>query len=126
MSYSVYLKLLSQIAKKKAKIEFQDSLIFIEAGPQKNQWTFSTQVFCGDPVIPSSIHQCVSSSGSLKYQGRHAELKLDAETHTVQFTDIMEGPLTYIPFRSFLGEFTDMAHEWREILDDIGHASSFR
>lgn len=126
MSHAVYLKVLSQISKKKAKFDFQDAVIFIEAGPKKNQWTFSTQVFCGDPSIPSSVHQCVSSSGKLRWEGGHAELKLDAVNNTVQFVDILEGPLTYIPFRSFLSAFSDQAHEWREILDDISHASSFR
>jgi hypothetical protein len=124
MSYKSYVLFLSQISSKpKAQIHFQDFPITIQKGTEKNRWIISTSVFVGEERLPSHVQDCVSSSGSLKWQTNGAYLKTDRETCTVSLVQEVTCTLTYIPYTQLLTDFSDLAAEWKEIFDDKGHTS---
>lgn len=121
MSYDAFLLVMSQLAgKRKARVVIDSEVIFFEASQKKSHYTLYTKVYSGDGYLPKNVRSCVSSSGLLRWQQSGAYLKLDPFTHSVYlFQEIeMEGG-KYIPFRHHLSDFSMVAAEWREILQDF-------
>ena len=121
MSYDAFLVVMSQLAgSKKARVVIDGEVIFFEASEKKNYWTLYTKVFVGEGFLPKSVRGCVSSSGVLRWQDSGAYLKLDISSHCVyliQEVEMQEGK--YIPFKHYLSDFSIVAEEWKEILQDI-------
>lgn len=121
MSYDAFLRVMSQLAgKRKARIVIQSEVIFFEASEKKDHYTLYTKVYSGDGYLPKNVRSCVSSSGLLRWQQSGAYLKLDPLTHSVYlFQEIEMEVGKYIPFRHHLSDFSMVASEWREILQDF-------
>jgi regulatory protein YycI of two-component signal transduction system YycFG len=114
---------LSQIStQKKAKVIYQDQQVLIEKGNKKNQWTLSTKVFSGDGKIPHSVQECISSSGTFRWQLGGAYLKVDSSNHTVSLIQTIDTSMTYIPFKEVMTYFVSVADEWREIFEDFSES----
>ena len=120
MSYNVFLLVMSQLAtNRKARIVFEDKMFFFEKTSEK-RWIFSMKVFAGEGYLPGSVYSCVSSSGMLRWQKSGAYLKLDPISHSVYLfeeIDIEEGK--FIPFKHHLSDFSTVAAEWTEILQEL-------
>jgi hypothetical protein len=125
MAYNAFLLVLNQLAGNRiARIVFEDKVIFFEKSKQ-NCWTLYTKLFAGDGYLPSSVRSCVSSGGVLRWQHNGAYLKLDSASHSVYLfeeIEIEEGK--YIPFKHHLSDFSMVAAEWTEILQELGHRDS--
>jgi hypothetical protein len=121
MSYDAFLLVMSQLAgKRKARVVIKGEVIFFETSPKKNHWVLYTKVFSGDGYLPKNVRSCVSSSGVLRWQHSGAYLKLDPLTHSVfLFQEIEMEKDKYIPFKHHLSDFSMVAAEWREILQDF-------
>ncbi len=121
MSYDAFLLVMSQLAgKRKARVVLKGEVIFFETSPKKNHWVLYTKVFSGDGYLPKDVRSCVSSSGVLRWQHSGAYLKLDPLTHSVfLFQEIEMEKDKYIPFKHHLSDFSMVAAEWREILQDF-------
>ncbi len=121
MSYDAFLLVMSQLAgKRKARVVLQGKVIFFEASQRKNHWVLYSKVFSGDGYLPKNVRSCVSSSGVLRWQHSGAYLKLDPLTHSVYlFQEIEMEKGKYIPFKHHLSDFSMVAAEWREILQDF-------
>jgi hypothetical protein len=121
MSYDAFLVIMSQLAgHRKARVVINGEVIFFEPSEKKNHWTLYTKVFVGEGFIPKSVRACVSSGGILRWQANGAYLKLDIPSHCVyliQEVEMQDGK--YIPFKHYLSDFSAVADEWREILQDI-------
>lgn len=121
MSYDAFLLVMSQLAgNRKARVVIDENVIFFEAFQKKNRLKIYTKVFNGDGYLPKSVRSCVSSSGILQWQNRGAYLKLDSLTDSVllvQEVEMEEGK--YIPFKHHLSDFSTVAQEWKEILQDF-------
>ena len=121
MSYDAFLVIMSQLAgNRKARVVINGDVIFFEAGEKKNHWTLYTKVFVGEGFLPKSVRSCISSNGVLRWQNSGAYLKLDVPSHCVyliQEVEMEEGK--YIPFKHYLTDFSVVAEEWKEILQDI-------
>ncbi len=128
MSYDAFLLVMSQLAgKKKARVVIQGQVIFFEPGHKKNHWILSTQIFCGEGYLPSSVRSCVSSGGMLRWQQSGAYLKLDPKNHCVHlFEEIQMEENRYIPFKSYLNEFLSIATEWKDILHELADRDTAR
>ncbi len=124
MSYSSFLIAAGQMSsKKKARIEVNDHLIFIEALPQKGRWSLFTKVFHLDGYIPPSVQDCLSGAEYLRWQHEGAYLKVDAVSQSVYFVQEVEMPVgKYIPFRRHLNAFMDAADEWRETIQSFAQS----
>jgi hypothetical protein len=120
MSYDSFLLVMSQLSgDRKARVVIQDNIIFFEK-TKKNHWTLFTKVYSGDGFLPNSVRSCVSSSGVLRWQHGGAYLKLDLHSHSVclfEEIEIEEGK--YIPFKHHLSNFSTIATEWQEILQEF-------
>jgi hypothetical protein len=127
MCYKAFLLVMSQLAgKRKARVVIQDRVIFFEASQKENHLILSTSVYSGDGNLPLNVRSCVSSRGVLRFQGNGAHLKLDppsSSVHLVQEVRMEEGK--YIPFRHHLSDFSMVADQWREILQDFAERDSF-
>jgi hypothetical protein len=125
MAYNAFLLVLNQLAGNRiARIVFEDKVIFFEKS-KENRWTLYTKLFAGDGYLPSSVRSCVSSGGVLRWQHNGAYLKLDSASHSVYLfeeIEIEEGK--YIPFKHHLSDFSMVAAEWTEILQELGHRDS--
>jgi hypothetical protein len=121
MSYDAFLLVMSQLAgKRKARIVIQGEVIFFEASQRKNHYILYTKVYSGDGYLPKNVRSCVSSSGLLQWQHSGAYLKLDPLTHSVYlFEEVQMEAGKYIPFKHHLNDFSTVAAEWREILQDF-------
>jgi hypothetical protein len=120
MSYDAFLLVMSQLAgNRKARVVIQGNIIFFEKF-KKNYWTFYTKVYSGDGYLPNSVRSCVSSSGMLRWQHDGAYLKLDPHSHSVYlFEEIEMEQGKYIPFKHHLSDFSIVAAEWKEILQEF-------
>lgn len=120
MSYDAFLVVMSQLAgNRKARVVIQENIIFFEKS-KKNHWTFYTKVYSGDGYLPSSVRSCVSSGGMLRWQHRGAYLKLAPDSHSVYlFEEIEMEEGKYIPFKHHLSDFSTVATEWKEILQEF-------
>lgn len=120
MSYSAFLLVMSQLAdNRKARVVIQGNLFFFER-MRKNHWNLSTKVYSGDDYLPNSVRTCVSSAGVFRWQPSGAYLKLDHHSHSVYLfeeIEIKEGK--YLPFKRHLSDFSAVAAEWKEILQDV-------
>jgi hypothetical protein len=120
MSYNAFLLVMSQLAgNRKARVVIQGNIIFFEK-TKKNHWILYTKVYSGDGYLPNSVRSCVSSGGVLRWQHSGAYLKLDPPSHSVYLfeeIEIEEGK--YIPFKHHLGDFSTVAAEWKEILQEF-------
>jgi hypothetical protein len=116
---------MSQLAgNQKARIVFEDKVVFFEKN-KENHWVLYTKVFAGDGDLPNSVRSCVSSGGVLRWQENGAYLKLDAASHSVYLfeeIEIEEGK--YIPFKHHLSDFSTVAAEWIEILQELADRDS--
>jgi hypothetical protein len=121
MSYDAFLLVMSQLAgKRKARVVIEGEVVFFEASSKKDQWTLYTKVYSGDGYLPANVRSCVSSSGVLRWQHNGAYLKLDPITHSVYlFQEVEMEENKYIPFKRHLADFSMVANEWREILQDF-------
>jgi hypothetical protein len=121
MSYNAFLLVMSQLAgKKKARIVVQGNVIFFEASEKKNHLKLYTKVYSGDGYLPKSVRSCVSSSGVLRWQRGGAYIKLDHQTHSVFLIEEVEMEQgKYIPFKNLLSDFSLVAAEWKEILQEF-------
>ena len=121
MSYSAFLLVMSQLASnRKARVVVQENVIFFEKSKRKDHLILYTKVFSGDGFLPNSVRSCVSSSGGLHWQQSGAYLKLDLSSNSVYLfeeTALEEGK--YIPFRHHLNDFSTVAAEWKEILQEF-------
>jgi hypothetical protein len=121
MPYQAFLHLITQLAgSKKARVVLQGNVIFFETSNIKNQFTLSTKVYSGDGRLSPHVCSCVSSNGTLRWQQGGAYLKLDPITHSVYLiedVEMEEGK--YIPFRDRLSDFSSVAEEWKEILQNL-------
>lgn len=121
MSYDAFLLLMSQLAgKRKARIVVKENVIFFDTLDKKNHMKIYTKVYGGDGYLPKSVRSCVSSSGVLRWQHGGAYIKLDPETHSVfliQEVEMQQGK--YIPFKNVLSDFSLLADEWKEILQEF-------
>jgi hypothetical protein len=126
MSYNAYLMVLSQLStRKKAQCVIQGSVIFVESKPSNNDWSISTKIFDSEHgKLPSTLKKSLTSSGLLRWQERGAYLKLDAETNHVYLIQEIQASKKYIPFRHIMSDFTDVATEWKQILDDFSLADN--
>jgi hypothetical protein len=120
MSYNAFLLVMSQLAShKKARVVFQDNTIFFEK-MKKNFLTLYTKIYSGDGCFPSSVRSCMSSNGVLRWQHSGAYLKLDLSSHSIYlFEEIKIEEGKYIPFKHRLDDFSIVAAEWREILQEL-------
>jgi hypothetical protein len=120
MSYNAFLFVMSQLAgNRKARVVIQENIIFFEK-TKKNHWTLCTKVYSGEDSLPSSVRSCVSNGGVLRWQHRGAYLKLDPHSPSVNLLEeieIEEGK--YIPFKHHLSDFSAIAAEWKEILQEF-------
>jgi|SRR5690348_4627771 len=120
MSYNAFLVVMSQLAgNRKARIVIQENIIFFEK-TKKNHWTLCTKVYSGEDSLPNSVRSCVSNGGVLRWQHRGAYLKLDPHSPSVYLLEeieIEEGK--YIPFKHHLSDFSAVAAEWKEILQEF-------
>ncbi len=120
MSYDAFLLVMSQWAGyRKARALIQGNIVFFEK-IKKNHWTLYTKVYSGDGYLPNSVRSCVSSAGVLRWQHSGAYLKLNPDSHSVYLfeeIEIEEGK--YIPFKHHLSNFSTIAAEWKEILQEF-------
>jgi hypothetical protein len=120
MTYDAYLMAITQLStRRKARVVVQGSVIFIETNPPRKKWHLSTKVFDGDGHLPKGIKECLSSSGILKWQAGGAYLHLDSNDNTVHLINEVDSSSKYIPFKHHIGDFVEIAKEWKEILDDF-------
>jgi hypothetical protein len=121
MSYDAFLRVMSQLAgKRKARVVIEGHVIFFEPSIKKNHLKLSTKVFSGDGYLPPTVRSCVSSRGQLRWQHRGAHLELNSETHSIFLIEEIEMEKDkYIPFRAHLTDFSLVAAEWREILQEL-------
>lgn len=120
MEYEDFLLMMSQLSsQKKARIVVQGSVYFIETTSKKNKWLISTQLFEGSNSLPSTVNQCVSSCGTLRWDFGGAYLKLDRDESNLYLMQEIETDAKYVPFRYLMSDFIDIAEEWKEILDDF-------
>jgi hypothetical protein len=126
MLHDAFLLVMSQLAgNRKARVVIQGMTIFFETSERTNHLTLYTKIYSGDCALPQNVRSCISSSGMLRWQARGAYLKLDAATHCVyliQEIDMETGK--YIPFKHYVSDFSTVAAEWREILQDFEDSSS--
>ena len=120
MSYDAFLAVMNQLAgQRKARCVVQGSVIFIESKPTEKKWALATRVFCGDGYLPQAVKECITSSGTLRWQERGANLRVDPDSSNVYLVQEIEPSGKYVPFRYFMRDFADVANEWREILEDF-------
>jgi hypothetical protein len=121
MFYKPFLLVMAQLAsKRKARVIIQDETIFFEASEKPHHFTVYTKVYSGEGYLPKTIRSCVSSSGLLRWQQTGAYLKLDPLTYSVYlFQEVQMEEGKYIPFKYILSDFSSVAAEWREILQDF-------
>ncbi|MCX7353133.1 MAG: hypothetical protein NTW22_07740 [Proteobacteria bacterium] len=109
---------MSQLAEnRKARVVINSSMIFFETSEKKNDWTFYTKVFVGEGDLPKSVYSYLSSRGVLRWENSGAYLKADPTAcciYLIQEVEMQEGK--YIPFKHHLSEFSNLAEEWKEIL----------
>ena len=125
MSYKAFLIVMSQLAgNRKARVIVQGNTIFFEK-IKKNHWIVYTPVYSGDDYLPPSVRSCVPSHGTLRWQNKGAYLKLDPLSHSVYlFEEIELEEGKYIPFKHHLSNFSSIAAEWKEILQDFAERDS--
>ena len=120
MSYNAFLFVMSQLTgNKKARVVIQGNIIFFER-IKKNHWVLYTKVYSGEDSLPRSVRSCLSNDGVLRWQHRGAYLKLDPHSPSVYLLEeieIEEGK--YIPFKHHLSDFSTVAAEWKEILQEF-------
>ncbi len=126
MFYSAFLLVMSQLAgNKKARVVVQDNVIFFEKSNRADHLTLFTKVYSCEDYLPNSVRSCVPSIGALRWQGNGAYLKFDSLSHSVYlFEEIRIQSGKYIPFRNHLSHFSDLANEWKEILQEIAERES--
>ncbi len=115
-----FLAVVTQLAdQKEAECVLQGSVIRIKASTEEERWSISTKIFDGDGFLPQSVRYCVSSAGVLRWQERGAFLKIDPVSQSVFLVQEIDDTGKYIPFRHLIGDFAQVAQEWREILEDF-------
>lgn len=123
MFYAVFLQVMTQLSgSKRAKCVIHGQTIFIDRlqkGDKKEIWTLSTKVFNGDGYLPPTVRECVSSSGVLRWQERGATLRLEPLSKSVFLIHEIDPAKRYLPFRSIMRDFIDVAQEWRTHFDDL-------
>ncbi len=120
MSYDAFLAVTTQLAgQRKARCVVQGSVIFIESKPTEKKWALATRVFSGDGFLPQSVKECISSSGTLRWQQRGANLQVDPASSSVYLVQEIDQAGKYVPFRYLMRDFAEVANEWREILEDF-------
>jgi hypothetical protein len=126
MLHDAFLIVMSQLAgSKKARVVIQGMTIFFETSERTNHLTLYTKVYSGDGALPPNVRACVSSSGMLRWQARGAYLKLDAPTYSVYLIQEIDMETDkYIPFKHYVSDFSIVAAEWRDILQDFEDSSS--
>ena len=121
MSYKAFLLVMSQLAvRKTARVVFEDNTIFFEATEENDRLKFQTKVYGGEGYIPPSVRACVSSGGTLRWQESGAYLQLEESSfsiHLIQEAEMQMGK--FVPFRNTLSDFSRVADEWREILQEL-------
>ena len=119
MSYKEFLKFIAQFAgHRRAEIEVEGNLIAIEMRGQKNCWRLSSPVFISEGYLPD----CLSYSGALRWQERGAYLEVTVKRNL--FISCKRSPHLRRTRASnlFCLDFSQLATEWKEILDDYVHA----
>jgi len=123
MSYSLFLQVMSHLSgEKRGRFNIEGQTFFIERQqkyPKKEIWVLSTKVFNGEGYLPPTIRDCISSSGVLRWQTRGASLKLEPLSKSVFLMHEIEPAKHFIPFRSLMRDFIDLAQEWRTHFDDL-------
>lgn len=125
MSYNTYLLVLSQLStRKKAECVVQDTVIFIGSNSKDDGWNLSTKIFDADQsTMPSFLKESLSSKGLLRWQERGAYLKLDLQTNNVYLIqEIQSVSKKYIPFRSLIRDFAEVANEWKDLLSECDNS----
>lgn len=126
MSYEAFLLVMSQLAgNKKARVVVRENVIFFEKSDKEHQLILYTKVYFGEDDLPHSVRSCLSSNGVLRWQHNGAYLKLDPPSNSVYLLEeVQMEDGKYIPFRHHLNNFSAIADEWKEILQEMAERDS--
>ena len=104
---------------KKTELAAFGAPLVIEVTEQEERWKLSTCLYSYDHEIPSTIHQCISPSGAFQWQEKGAYLKLDSEERCLYLIQEIDASKKYLPFKSLVYNFVQVADEWKEMLREM-------
>lgn len=120
MNYQIFLQTLLQLSNtSQATLTVKDSPIYITRSKKRgNSCRLSMDVFKGDGSIPLRVRSFLPSTGILRWKYSSPHLRLYADTISL-IDEIEIEKNKYIPFKSKIDRFIQMAQEWEEIFSDV-------
>ncbi len=120
MNHKKFLLILNQLLSQKAiSIAAFGLHLCVEKTENEGIWKLTIRLFKGGNEIPEIIKECVSPTGAFKWQKMGPHLTLDPQTKAIFLVEEVPAPQEYIPFKTLVHNFVQVATEWDEMLIDL-------